>query len=161
MKTSIKSGLRLNFSVAVFLILTLVPIALAHTGASGIVKERMDAMKLMGAAMKAAAGALASGPAYDAAIIEASAKVLGNHAAKMVSLFPDTAMSRGSKASEAAPAIWEKQDEFLALATKLSDESSKLAETADSGDQSAVKAQFQVVGGVCKACHEQFRIKKN
>ena len=59
--------------------------------------------------------------------------------------------------TEALPAIWEKPEAFKAAATKLVDESAKLASLAPGGDKAAVGAQAMAMGGACKGCHDQFR----
>ena len=133
----------------------------AHSGASGIIKERMEAMKSMGAAMKATGAMISGKQAYDAEKIREAARAIGKHASETVELFPDTEESRNLHISEAAPAIWEKKDDFTALALELAKTSEQLAQNARSEDKKLVIENFKAVGGACKTCHERFRIKKD
>ena len=130
---------------------------LAHSGATGIVKERMEAMKAIGGAMKQL-GAMAKGEAaFDQAKVMQASKTISGHAAEFDRLFPDTAKSRKSHVSEALPAIWEDKPAFLALAKELRQAASGLeAVTASAGLGASMKA----LGSTCKGCHQKFRLKK-
>jgi Cytochrome C'. len=39
----------------------------------------------------------------------------------------------------------------------MQEEMKKLADLAKAGDEAGFKRQFGVVGGTCKACHDDFR----
>ncbi|MGB4467369.1 MAG: cytochrome c [Azovibrio sp.] len=57
------------------------------------------------------------------------------------------------------PEFFTKQQEVGKLALAFNQEANELARVAATGDAAAVKAQFGKVGGTCKACHDDFRIK--
>lgn len=61
--------------------------------------------------------------------------------------------------TEALPAVWSNNAKFKELATKLGTETDTLAKIAAAGDEAGFKKQFGVVGGTCKACHDDFRKK--
>ena len=61
--------------------------------------------------------------------------------------------------TEALPAVWSNNAKFKELATKLGVETDKLAAVAAAGDAEGFKKQFGVVGGTCKACHDDFKKK--
>lgn len=61
--------------------------------------------------------------------------------------------------SEALPAVWSNNAKFKELATKLVTETDSLAKLAAAGDEAGFKKQFGVVGGTCKACHDDFKKK--
>ncbi|MGI9370942.1 MAG: c-type cytochrome [Hyphomicrobiales bacterium] len=130
----------------------------AHSGATGIVLERMQLMKSVGSAMKSVGGMVSGKQEYNAEIVMAAANEIAGHGANIEGLFPDTKESRENKVSEAAPAIWEKQKEFLEEAAKMIKAAEKLA--AESGDKTTTTEAFKELGGTCKSCHESFRIKK-
>ena len=140
---------------------TLAVAALAHTGATGIVKERMDGMMAMGKALGVVADMFKGKTSFDAAKVSASAKVVEGHAADMVALFPDTKASREGKHTEALPSVWESNDEFVALAVALEKKSADLAQVAASGDQSQIRRSFGEMARVCSACHQDYRKPKN
>jgi cytochrome c556 len=51
------------------------------------------------------------------------------------------------------------QAEFKEVSQTFETQTTKLVNAAQSGDFSAIKAQFGEVGKSCKACHSQFRTK--
>ena len=61
--------------------------------------------------------------------------------------------------SKAKPEVWTTMDKFKGGVDKVNAESTKLVQAAQSGDLSAIKAQFGEVGKVCKNCHDNFRNK--
>lgn len=89
----------------------------AHGDASGIVKERMDAMSSMGKVMKRVAVMMRSESPLDADIIRASARTILDHSGtSLTKLFPENS---NAKPSEARDDIWSNWDEFNALADRL------------------------------------------
>lgn len=132
--------------------------ALAHKGATGMVKMRMDAMSAISDNMKSISAMLLGKATFDGALISKQAEEIAGHAAA----FPDHfAMQMDDEITEAAPTIWEKPDAFnrqsaelTALATTLS------LKAAEAETGKVLMTDFQAVAGTCKTCHEQFRIKK-
>ncbi|MDP2520620.1 cytochrome c [Shimia thalassica] len=105
--------------------------ALAHGGATGIVKERMDAMADMGKAVKAITPMMRGETDYDAKVVRQAAATFSRHAGEsMTDLFPE---GSGGMPSEAKDAIWSKWAEFSALAGQLGIVSEGLAGAADNG----------------------------
>lgn len=105
--------------------------ALAHGGATGIVKERMDAMADMGKAIKSITPMMRGETDYDAKVVRQAAATFSRHAgASMTDLFPE---GSGGMPSEAKDAIWSKWEEFSALAEQLEIVSEGLAGAADNG----------------------------
>jgi len=132
-------------------------LALAHEGATGVVKERMDLMERQKDDMKII-GKMAKGEApFDAAKAAEAASDIGLTSQKIPDLFPEG--STGGK-SEALPAIWEKWDRFTANAEDLESAADALVSALDDSDNQDWKAAFKKVGEACKSCHEDFRAKK-
>ncbi|MGB0505539.1 MAG: c-type cytochrome [Pikeienuella sp.] len=126
--------------------------AMAHSGATGKVKERMDGMKAMGAAMKTV-GPMAQGKSpYEAQAVRDAGRAIEAHAQKMVGLFP-----KGSdhKPTRALPDVWSNDAGFQAIADKLTQAASAMAANAD--DQGALADGFATVAKTCKDCHQVFR----
>lgn len=133
----------------------------AHSGAMGIVKERMDVMKAIGKAMKSL-GAMAKGEAkLREKRVRSAAKAIADHSAKIEALFPDTPKSRKGHLTEAAPAIWENNEEFLALTEQMAKNAQSLEAAADGLDRKGLGKFVGKLANDCKACHQKFRIKKN
>ena len=121
------------------------PIA-AHKGATGMVAERMEAMKSLGDAMKSL-GAMYRGRApYDAA-------------SRTTALFPPGSLHHPS---EAQPEIWEEWERFGELTEdlRISDSAFAAAAGADTGSSEAPsqsRAASARLGRACSTCHTEFR----
>lgn len=148
---------RLSVSGAALGLSLLAITAFAHGGATGIVKERMDGMMAMGKALGTIADMFKGKTTYDPKGVEQAALVVGQHAAKMNGLFPDTPKSRNGKGTEALPAIWERPEDFARLVKQLEDRSATLATLARSGERDDVKAGFRDLLKTCSQCHRDFR----
>ncbi len=61
--------------------------------------------------------------------------------------------------TRALPSVWSDNAKFKELASKIGVETDKLAAVAAAGDVDGFKKQFGVVGGTCKACHDDFQKK--
>lgn len=91
--------------------------ALAHGGATGMVKERMDSMKAMGEAVKATSAMFKGETTYDADAVNAAAKTIKAHSGEaLTKLFPK---GSGHEPSEALPKIWTDWEQFEQLAKRL------------------------------------------
>ncbi len=131
---------------------------LAHSGATGIIKERMDAMKAIGASMKSL-GAMAKGEKpFDEKQVKTASETIIGHAGKIDEMFPDTQKSRKGHLTEAAPAIWDDKPAFLALAKDMADAARDMQSISAASD---LGAPLKALGATCKGCHEKFRIKKH
>ncbi len=117
---------------------------LAHGGATGIVKERMDAMSQIGKAVKSLAGMFKGEIKYDADTVKAAAGVMRGHSGdNLTRLFPE-----GSKggASEAKAEIWQNWTDFQRLANNLQTYSSALAAAADKGNGATMPNSSTMMG---------------
>ena len=105
--------------------------AFAHSGATGIVKERMDAMLAMGKAVKTVAPMMQGATSYDAGTVRNAARLFQQHAGEsMTKLFPE---GTGGMPSEAKDEVWTDWDRFAALASQLEEYSEGLERAADNG----------------------------
>lgn len=131
--------------------------ALAHGGATGVVKQRMDAMGTIGDAVKVIGQMLRGTTEYDPVAIETAAGVIAAHAGNnLTQLFPEDSIKGPS---EALPAIWSDWVTFQEQADRLETSALKLTTTAGA-DKAEIGKVFGDVAGTCKACHEKFRLKK-
>ena len=149
--------MRMKLSVAACLI-ALATAALAHQGASGVVKKRMELMKETAQHMKSIAGMVSGKSELDTGSLTASAQTIAAHAGDIPDLFPEGSLH---DPSEALPKIWEEWEDFTMLANDLSERAEQLAAVADDGASAAdLQAAFGKVGETCKSCHTDFRLKK-
>ena len=105
--------------------------ALAHSGATGVMKERMDAMGEMGVEMKRLAPMMRGQTEYDPGVVRNAADTMIGHAgAQMTELFPE---GSNGEPSEALDTIWEDWEEFAALAEALRTSAEGMKLAADNG----------------------------
>ena len=105
--------------------------AFAHSGATGVVKERMDAMKSMGEAIKRIKPMMSGEAAYDEAAVREAAQSIAQEAGEaMTSKFPEGSTD---DPSEVLPRTWEEWDRFAKLADQLEMAASGLAMAAGNG----------------------------
>ncbi len=154
-----KTGANLAFvTVCMLLVASASLNVMAHKGATGIVKTRMDAMADIGTQMKLLGAMMQGKTAFDSKTVGAAAEVIASHAAKMPELFP-----KGSthKPSEALPAIWQDWDRFTKLAKDLEMSAGKLAKSSATAQSAAdIRQDLVSIGATCKSCHETFRLAK-
>lgn len=108
--------------------------------------------------------AYVAGESSDLAAVEASAESIAVASAKIDGAFQDQIHVENANGvtTTASPAIWQKWDEFSAIADDMETAANALAMTAAAGgDADAVKAGFGGIAKNCGACHKPFRVKKN
>ncbi len=126
--------------------------------ASDPIANRQAMMKNVGAAMRIAAGMAQGKIPYDGISAELAMRVMNSSASGLSSMFPEDSKTGGD--TEAAPKIWEDKAGFDALTAEFQTASAKAAEAAKAGEGD-FKAAFGAVAKNCKACHQDYRIKKN
>lgn len=142
------------FSYAAVLAAIVPAVSLAHEGATGVVKERMDLMTSMGKEMKAVGQKIESN--RNLASIADSAIKVKTMSRDIARFFPPGSLI---KPTDARPAIWEKWDQFEARISGLQRSLDALAAAAPSGNPKLISDRFRQVGRSCAACHDDFRQK--
>jgi len=160
--------------------------AAAHGGATGVVKERMEAMTAISKAMKSLSTLMRGEVPFDAESVKSSAGIIKSHSDEaLTKLFPEGSLH---KPSEAREEIWTNWDEFKALSAQLglvsqglqaaaenglissntssSDGQSSTSESSKFPDisqlaQMPADGVFKLLAKTCSSCHSKFRIKKN
>ncbi len=145
----------LVFSVFVF------SVSHSHSDATGIVKNRMDAMTDMGDKSKRVADMFKGKSEFDKQALTDAADAFVRHGAEMISLFPDTKESRTGSDTESLPRIWDEWDDFTKhteeFVTRSESLQTTVARTDDVGELR--KAFFQTTKS-CSGCHKRFRKPK-
>ncbi|MGA0425584.1 MAG: c-type cytochrome [Alphaproteobacteria bacterium] len=124
-------------------------------GATGVVLERMEAMKEIASAVKAIKGQLSS-DSYSSNVVIENASIIEKHAGKnFINLFP-----KGSEGgpSEASSSIWQDWDGFAKISDDLQTRAIAIKDAAS--DQKPLKEPFTNLVKTCGACHKKFREKK-
>ena len=127
------------------------PAVLAHEGAIGIVKERMDKFKASEKATKRIKQALSRG---DTAVVMAEAEFLVSWASEMDSYFPENS---NQSPSEAKDEIWLQWDDFIGAIQSFENASTALIDAAATEDPRAMDGAFSDMTKSCKSCHQLFR----
>lgn len=124
---------------------------LAHSSATGVVKERMDVMSGIGKATKTL-GQMTKTGVIDIEKLRVATAIIA-HSAHAI---PETFKTRDlSKPSEALPAVWDNWDDFTAKAEAL--ETAAIALAAAGTDPATFKSGFGRLGAACQACHRDYR----
>ncbi len=103
--------------VAGLLTIFTIATAISHTGATGVIKQRMDGMVMLGNQIKILNPMFSGITELDPGAAKAASEIITQHGgAAMSDLFPPDSISGPS---EAIPAIWERWNEFEKLAADL------------------------------------------
>ena len=127
--------------------------AMAHSGATGIIKERMDFFKRSKDNLKAINMQLRGG---DFRAIVPLAEDIRDWAGKMPDYFPQ---GSDGKPSEAAPAIWTDFDGFTKAAKDHYEAADALVSAAKSENAGDIAKAFKATAATCKSCHKSYRLK--
>jgi len=121
--------------------------ALAHTGATGVVLERMEAMSEMAKGVKDVAPMMRGVADYDPeAVRDFAAMVEGHSGETMVALFEE---GTGGMPSQAKPEVWSDAEGFAALAEEMAVRARGLALAAENapGGAAAGGGAASMMGG--------------
>jgi cytochrome c556 len=133
----------------------------SHSGAKGIVKERMEAMKDMGEKSKNVADMFKGKADFEHSALVEAADTFVMHGSEMTELFPDTKDSRTGSKTEALPKIWDQWDDFNTLVTEFVTRSEALQRTvASTEDPGKLKRAFFKTTKSCSSCHKGYRKPK-
>ena len=177
--------LHLRSAILLLCLCAAIPLAAAHEGATGIVKERMMAMEGVGKAMKEIKAMLRGQKPYDGESVATLARRIRDQSGSTLTrFFPEDSLRHPTKAS---PEIWRRWELFetlaqdlgtsaeaLAVAAEKPDDKARLGSasekestqsamaSADDAESQAVElpmAAFAKLARSCAACHREFRIK--
>ena len=132
--------------------------ALAHEHATGVIAERMTAMKNMGRELKAIGDMIAGNAPFDVTGVIQHAHALHANCHRTITLFPRGSIDHHSKA---LPAIWEEPEVFQKQMQLLHQATKTFVATAARADKTALAASFERIKEVCSGCYEKFRLPEN
>ena len=137
---------------------TISSLVFAHSGATGVMKERMDLMKGMADSMKIMGAMFKGETAFDPAVVMENAGFLVEHAPMIPEMTPE---GSNDHPSEALPVIWQAWYDYVADSDALAEEGAKLVDLVKNGaDQAAAREQYVKLGKTCGTCHDRFRKPK-
>lgn len=127
----------------------------AHSGATGIVKERMALMERIADQMKTIGEMVQGKRPYDAEHASNAAQALKDHAGRINDLFPE---GSNHSPSETLSTVWSDWEEFERLTAEFSIAADALSKSAASADEvTAMRSGFADVAKTCSECHQKFR----
>lgn len=129
--------------------------ALAHSGATGIVKMRMDMMSDISNQMKTIGTMFKGAAPFNAKSVSTAAAKISTHSNGLKKAFPEGSIKGPS---EALPSIWKDRVKFDALLEQMESAALELSIKAVSatGPQD-IAPNFKSLGQTCSACHQSFR----
>jgi len=142
----------LPITLASFIAVAVTATAFAHSGATGIVKERMDRFVRSKDHLKSIKTHLQNSDFN--AILPLAAEIK-DWAAEMPDYFPEGSTQ---KPSAAAPEIWTNFHGFKTAAQTHYEAADGLVSAAMSKDADATMAAFSATAATYKSCHQSFRI---
>ena len=125
--------------------------------AKGVVKERMDLMKIFANAMKKINLALRNFTSKEMALIVYESKIIADNSGKLMHLFPP---GSGGPVSEASPKIWASPGDFKKKISAFMRMAKELEENINSRDLNKLIRNFRALAATCKNCHRDYRVKK-
>lgn len=132
--------------------------AVAHKGATGQVKVRMDSMKSIAESTKIIGLMLAGKSEINYSVIKHNSDAIAIKASEIPAHFK---MNMISDVSEASPRIWIELDKFNAMASDLGASAKSLAQQAVARSElGQLRLTFKAMGKTCSSCHADYRIKK-
>ena len=144
--------------IVVFAILLLGVTAAAAQNCPEFIQKRQTLMKRSGDEAKIGTAMIKGERPFDAAKVQEIYAAFADDAKQMPTLFPDC--SKAGAKTTAAPAIWERMDDFKAAIAKFAADV-KAAQDNNTKDLDALKANFQTIGKNCSSCHQTFRIRSS
>ena len=135
-----------------------VPIAAAQSKADTAIRYRQGLMNVIGWNFDQLGAVVRHTGTLDTKEFALRAERLAALGPQIAEGFPAGSGSADKVAvNDAAPEIWSDAAGFQAKLDAYIAESKKLAESAKSGDEAQMKAQFRKVSDSCKACHDKYK----
>jgi cytochrome c556 len=134
--------------------------SMAHEGAMGITKERMDLMKAVRDDMKTIAAMLKGEQNFNASQLHHHAEKIREAADMMLLLFPES--DKPDPVSEARHTIWTNWQDFEREALNMKEAAQKLMFLAaqDYTTPQDLSLPFRELGLTCSSCHDSYRDKR-
>lgn len=137
---------------------TFISLVYAHSGATGVVKTRMDMMSDVAKSIKTIGTIIKGETEYNSEIISTAALKIQEHTKNFPKLFPK---GTTEAPSEALDTIWSDWETFDLIFKEMSAHSQQLSQLAlVSSNVNAIKPEFGKLAKTCAACHQKFRLKK-
>jgi cytochrome c556 len=141
--------------LVVFVVLMFGITAAAAQSCDDAITKRQDLMKASGAAGKTGSSIAKGETPFDLAKAQEVFATFARDAKEMPALFP--VCSKTGDHTTAAPAIWDKADDFKAAVANF--QADIKAAQDNTKDLDTFKTNLQTVGKDCGNCHQAFRVR--
>jgi cytochrome c556 len=120
-----------------------------------VIDKRQNFMKRSADLAKAGSAMIKGDAPFDLDKTKEIFSAFAEDAAAMPTLFPDC--SKTGDHTTAAPAVWDKPDDFKAAIAKFAADVKAAQDSTK--DLDSLKAGFQTIGKDCGSCHQTFRVR--
>jgi cytochrome c556 len=141
----------------VFAVLMLGVTVAAAQSCQDVITKRQTMMKHSAAVAKDGSAMIRGDAPLDLAKVQQIFATFAEDAAALPTLFPDC--SKTGADTTAAPAIWDRPDDFKAAIAKFAADIKAAQDSTK--DLDSLKVNFQTIGKDCGSCHQTFRVGKN
>lgn len=131
--------------------------AAAAQSCQNIIDKRQTLMKRSAEMAKVGSAMIKGDTPFDLAKVQEIFAAFADDAGAMPTLFPDC--SKTGDQTTAAPAIWDRPDDFKAAMAKFAADVKAAQDSTK--DLDSLKTNFQAIGKDCSSCHQTFRVKKS
>lgn len=150
-----KISLRSSRTLALPLILSAALLTACSAPSNPDVTARQDIMKNWGDAMGIMGDMMKAPDTFDPEVFKEQAAFLADDAKNPWQHFEDE-----TAVGNAADAVWSDSEGFRVKAEDLQEATAKLNSAAQSATSiEDVQAEFKAVGGACKSCHTDYKVK--
>ena len=142
--------------------LVLVTVAMSSAYAADadqVIEYRKQIMSMVGGNLKASAQIM-RGKLAEPGSLAAQARILALAAGLAETAFKENTDGKGSSKTTARGNIWTDWQDFSARLGELRMKTEVFADAAQAGDMAAAGDALKQVGGTCKGCHRNYRVKK-
>jgi cytochrome c556 len=129
--------------------------AAAAQSCQDTIDKRQTLMKRSAEMAKVGSSMIKGDTPFDSAKAQEIFAAFAEDAGAMPTLFPDC--SKTGDHTTAAPAIWDRPDDFKAAVAKFT--ADVKAAQAGTKDLDSLKTNFQAIGKDCGSCHQTFRVR--
>ena len=142
-------------SIVVVAVLVFGVTAAAAQSCQDNINKRQALMTRSGDMAKIGSAMIKGDTPFDLAKVQQVFAAFAEDAGAMPTLFPDC--SKTGDHTTAAPAIWDRPDDFKAAIAKFT--ADVKAAQDNTKDLDTLKTNFQTIGKDCGSCHQTFRVK--
>jgi cytochrome c556 len=129
--------------------------AAAAQSCQDTINQRQTLMKRSAELAKAGSSMIKGDAPFDLVKTKEIFAAFAEDAGAMPTLFPDC--SKTGDHTTAAPAVWDKADDFKAAIAKFASDVKGAQDNTK--DLDTFKASFQTIGKDCGSCHQTFRVR--